>query len=325
MKQYSVGDYTFTGALVHRDRDAAVLVRAARDRSSSPSGPKDVVPPRASRSSTSVGLHSRGQTGFNLDYFRHLALPVLDADRAEHRGVEPVPARVDARRAVDADYIRTARAKGVPRRKVIFKHAFRNALIPLVTVIALDTAFLFGGLIITEQIFSIPGMGRLFLDALAAGDAPVLARAGSSSPRSSSSCSTCSPTCSTACSTRGSGSHDAAIPKRSVRGPPAIRPADRAGELGLDSDVAPSRSRSGSCSGGGSSATSVAVDLARRPADPDASRASARRLARARTRHEQAGPARRRRPGPTREALVRHRRARPRPAQRRCSTPARSR
>ena len=49
---------------------------------------------------------------------------------------------------------------------MIFKHAFRNALIPLVTVVALDTAFLFGGLIITEQIFSISGMGRLFLDAL---------------------------------------------------------------------------------------------------------------------------------------------------------------
>jgi len=70
--------------------------------------------------------------------------------------------------------VRTARAKGVPRRKVIFKHAFRNALIPLVTVMALDTAFLVGGLVITEQIFAVPGMGRLFLDALRVGDAPVL-------------------------------------------------------------------------------------------------------------------------------------------------------
>ncbi|HEU5481289.1 MAG TPA: ABC transporter permease, partial [Candidatus Tumulicola sp.] len=73
-----------------------------------------------------------------------------------------------------ADYVRTARAKGVPRRKVILKHAFRNACIPLVTVVALDTAFLIGGLIITEQIFSIPGMGRMFFDALQSGDAPVL-------------------------------------------------------------------------------------------------------------------------------------------------------
>ena len=62
----------------------------------------------------------------------------------------------------------------MPRRKVIFKHAFRNALIPLLTVMALDTAFLFGGLIITEKIFSIPGMGAYFLDALRHGDAPAL-------------------------------------------------------------------------------------------------------------------------------------------------------
>jgi peptide/nickel transport system permease protein len=72
------------------------------------------------------------------------------------------------------DYIRTARAKGLPRRKVIFRHAFRNALIPLVTVVALDVAFLFGGLIITEQIFAISGMGRLFFDSIQVGDAPVL-------------------------------------------------------------------------------------------------------------------------------------------------------
>jgi len=57
---------------------------------------------------------------------------------------------------------------------VIFKHAFRNALIPLLTVMALDTAFLFGGLIITEKIFSIPGMGRLFYDSLVAGDVNVI-------------------------------------------------------------------------------------------------------------------------------------------------------
>ena len=52
---------------------------------------------------------------------------------------------------------------------MIFKHALRNALIPLVTVMALDIGALFGGLIITEQIFSIPGMGRLFFDALLVG------------------------------------------------------------------------------------------------------------------------------------------------------------
>ncbi len=73
-----------------------------------------------------------------------------------------------------ADYIRTARAKGVPMRRVVLKHAFRNALIPLVTVVALDTAFFIGGVIITEQIFAIAGMGQLFLTSLNAGDAPTL-------------------------------------------------------------------------------------------------------------------------------------------------------
>jgi peptide/nickel transport system permease protein len=56
----------------------------------------------------------------------------------------------------------------------VFKHALRNALMPLVTVMALDIGALFGGLIITESIFSIPGMGRLFFDALIQGDTNVL-------------------------------------------------------------------------------------------------------------------------------------------------------
>jgi peptide/nickel transport system permease protein len=121
----------------------------------------------------SVGLHSTGQTGFNLDYIRHLVLPVAVLT------VQSIASWSRFQRAsmldvMHADYIRTARAKGLSRRKVVFKHAFRNALIPLVTVVALDIAFLFGGLLITEQIFAISGMGRLFLDALQVGDAPVL-------------------------------------------------------------------------------------------------------------------------------------------------------
>jgi peptide/nickel transport system permease protein len=76
--------------------------------------------------------------------------------------------------ALNADYVRAAKAKGLSPRAVVFKHAFRNALMPLVTVMALDIGALFGGLIITENIFSIPGMGRLFFDALIQGDANVL-------------------------------------------------------------------------------------------------------------------------------------------------------
>jgi len=62
----------------------------------------------------------------------------------------------------------------VPRRQVIVKHGLRNALIPLVTVMAVDIGLLFGGLIVTETIFSIPGMGRLFFDALQVGDVNVI-------------------------------------------------------------------------------------------------------------------------------------------------------
>jgi peptide/nickel transport system permease protein len=75
---------------------------------------------------------------------------------------------------LSSDYIRTARAKGVPQRRVIFKHGLRNSLIPLVSVMAVDIGLLFGGLIITETIFSIPGMGRLFFDSLLNGDVVVL-------------------------------------------------------------------------------------------------------------------------------------------------------
>jgi peptide/nickel transport system permease protein len=121
----------------------------------------------------SVGLHSTGKSGFNLDYLRHIALPVLTLT-VQSVAVWSRFQRASMLDVLNADYVRTARAKGVPRRKVIFGHAFRNALIPLVTVVALDSAFLVGGLVITEQIFAIGGMGRLFLEALGGGDAPVL-------------------------------------------------------------------------------------------------------------------------------------------------------
>jgi len=119
-----------------------------------------------------VGLHSSTATGIT-DYARHLVLPVLTLT------VQIIASwsryeRASMLDALSADYVRTARAKGVPQRQVIFRHAFRNGLIPLVTVMALDIGVLFGGLVITEQIFSIPGMGRLFIDSLVSGDANVL-------------------------------------------------------------------------------------------------------------------------------------------------------
>ena len=72
------------------------------------------------------------------------------------------------------DYVRTARAKGLMERVVIIKHALRNALIPVVTILVFDIAVIFGGAILTETIFSYPGMGRLYFDALGFSDWPVV-------------------------------------------------------------------------------------------------------------------------------------------------------
>ena len=72
------------------------------------------------------------------------------------------------------DYIRTARAKGVHERSVILKHAFRNALIPVITMMGLQFGFLLGGSIVVEKVFNWPGMGRLLVDAVDMRDYPVI-------------------------------------------------------------------------------------------------------------------------------------------------------
>jgi peptide/nickel transport system permease protein len=72
------------------------------------------------------------------------------------------------------DYIRTARAKGLPRREVVFIHALKNASLPIVTVVGLDLPLLLGGAVVTERIFAWPGMGRLFLDHVDRVDVPVI-------------------------------------------------------------------------------------------------------------------------------------------------------
>ncbi len=68
------------------------------------------------------------------------------------------------------DYIRTARAKGVFERLVIVRHALRNAMLPVITVIGLEFAFLIGGLVVTEQVFNLNGIGKLFVEAVTRGD-----------------------------------------------------------------------------------------------------------------------------------------------------------
>ena len=74
---------------------------------------------------------------------------------------------------LNADYIRTARAKGLSEGKVVYKHVFRNTLIPLVTVLASTLPMLFGGAMITETVFDIPGIGQATYAALQEGDVPL--------------------------------------------------------------------------------------------------------------------------------------------------------
>ena len=120
----------------------------------------------------SVGMNSADDKSF-LDFLRHAALPVLTLSVQLIAGWSRYQ-RASMLDVLGADYIRTARAKGVPRSKVVFKHALRNALIPLTTVMAVDVGALFGGLIVTEFIFAWPGMGRLFVNAIVQGDTAIV-------------------------------------------------------------------------------------------------------------------------------------------------------
>ena len=76
--------------------------------------------------------------------------------------------------ALRQDYVRTAQAKGVPERRVLWRHAFRNALIPVVTVVGLALPTLVGGAVLTETVFAWPGIGRLAVGAVFERDYPVI-------------------------------------------------------------------------------------------------------------------------------------------------------
>ena len=108
-----------------------------------------------------------------LDKLKHLILPSLTLSGT----ALPMIARLTRSTMLEVirqEYINTARAKGLPERWVIFKHALRNALIPVVTYMGLQYAILLGGAVVTEQIFSWPGMGRLVVEAIRSRDYPVI-------------------------------------------------------------------------------------------------------------------------------------------------------
>ncbi len=114
-------------------------------------------------------------TGFALfaDRLRHLILPafVLGIASAASTARYMRGSMLDV---LKEDYIRTARAKGLAEGSVLVKHAFKNAALPIVTIVGLSLPFLLGGAVVTEKIFSWPGMGRLTVDAIYARDYPVV-------------------------------------------------------------------------------------------------------------------------------------------------------
>jgi peptide/nickel transport system permease protein len=116
-----------------------------------------------------TGIH------FVLDRAQHLGLPIIVlmvASIAQYSRYM----RASMLEVVNSDYVRTARAKGLPEKSVTMKHAFRNALIPLVTIVALNFGGLLGGAVVTETVFALDGMGLYFVNQLNLGDPyPVMA------------------------------------------------------------------------------------------------------------------------------------------------------
>ena len=106
---------------------------------------------------------------FFVDRVQHLVLPVTTLVVVNVAGYSRYM-RASMLEVINSDYVRTARAKGLTERRTIMKHAFRNALIPLTTLVALDLGLLFGGAVITETIFALDGMGLYFIHALDDGD-----------------------------------------------------------------------------------------------------------------------------------------------------------
>lgn len=107
------------------------------------------------------------------DLARHLALPVFISAFGGLAGISRYM-RSSMLNILREDYIRTARSKGLSENAVIYKHALRNALLPIITILGLSIPGLIGGSVIFESIFAIPGMGRLFYDSVMARDYPLI-------------------------------------------------------------------------------------------------------------------------------------------------------
>ena len=124
------------------------------------------------------GLHSPGfqnlsSFGQFLDLLKHLVLPVSISSLSGLAGIS-LYVRNGMLDILHQDFITTARSKGLKEEKIVFIHALKNAILPLITIIGLSIPGLIGGSVIAESIFAIPGMGKLFYDSVLMRDFPVI-------------------------------------------------------------------------------------------------------------------------------------------------------
>ena len=163
VKQYSKGDYavvtaSFIGSSIPSFFLALILIYIFTVK-------LGILP--------SGGMNTLGMDGSVADTIRHMVLPVTVL-AVSLAGSNIRYIRSSFLEILKQDYLRTARAKGIGYKRVIWKHAMRNALLPIVTVIGMQIPMLFGGAVIIEQVFSWPGLGLMTMTAIMGRDYPVI-------------------------------------------------------------------------------------------------------------------------------------------------------
>lgn len=163
VKQYSKGDYavvtaSFIGSSIPSFFLALILIYIFTVK-------LGILP--------SGGMNTLGMDGSVADTIRHMVLPVTVL-AVSLAGSNIRYIRSSFLEILQQDYLRTARAKGIGYKRVIWKHAMRNALLPIVTVIGMQIPMLFGGAVIIEKVFSWPGLGLMTMTAIMGRDYPVI-------------------------------------------------------------------------------------------------------------------------------------------------------
>lgn len=172
IRQYSLLDETLTaGALFIYSMPAFWLALMLVLAVSAPWMPEALRLPISGM--TSLGYESLGFWGRLADRARHLVLPSVALGLASAAGVARYT-RGSMLEVIRQDYVRTARAKGLSRARVVLRHVLRNALLPVITLFGLYLPVLFGGAVVIEVVFAWPGMGRLLYSGILARDYPLV-------------------------------------------------------------------------------------------------------------------------------------------------------